>query len=157
VLPFETMSGGPEQEYFADGMVEDIITGRSRSKFVFVVMTEVHDQPVDDRRPALHGGRRAFGLLGIGIEYRPERHRGLRRPGLDGTVDRRRIKAFGRRFDRGDDHGFDRGFAFEMRDGPMQRIDERPVDPRPCALQTDHLFEVADPRHGGVRACAART
>jgi adenylate cyclase len=28
VLPFQNMSGDPEQEYFADGMVEDIITGR---------------------------------------------------------------------------------------------------------------------------------
>jgi TolB-like protein len=37
VLPFESMSGGPEQEYFADGMVEDIITGLSRSKSVFVI------------------------------------------------------------------------------------------------------------------------
>ena len=26
VLPFQNMSGDPEQEYFADGMVEDIIT-----------------------------------------------------------------------------------------------------------------------------------
>ena len=31
------MSGGPEQEYFADGMVEDIITGLSRSKSMFVI------------------------------------------------------------------------------------------------------------------------
>jgi len=31
------MSGSPEQEYFADGMVEDIITGLSRSKSVFVI------------------------------------------------------------------------------------------------------------------------
>src|SRR5215510_6743270 len=30
VLPFTNMSGDPEQEYFADGMVEDIITGLSR-------------------------------------------------------------------------------------------------------------------------------
>ena len=37
VLPFETMSAGPEQEYFADGMVEDIITGLSRSKSLFVI------------------------------------------------------------------------------------------------------------------------
>ena len=37
VLPFENMSGDPEQEYFADGMVEDIITGLSRSKSVFVI------------------------------------------------------------------------------------------------------------------------
>ena len=31
------MSGDPEQEYFADGMVEDIITGLSRIKWLFVV------------------------------------------------------------------------------------------------------------------------
>ena len=31
------MSGDPEQEYFADGMVEDIITGLSRSKSLFVI------------------------------------------------------------------------------------------------------------------------
>src|SRR5262249_36541944 len=30
VLPFTNLSGDPEQEYFADGMVEDIITGLSR-------------------------------------------------------------------------------------------------------------------------------
>jgi DNA-binding winged helix-turn-helix (wHTH) protein len=32
VLPFQNLSDDPEQEYFADGMVEDIITGLSRSK-----------------------------------------------------------------------------------------------------------------------------
>jgi hypothetical protein len=37
VLPFENMSGDPSQEYFADGMVEDIITGLSRSKSLFVI------------------------------------------------------------------------------------------------------------------------
>ncbi len=37
VLPFENMSGDVEQEYFADGMVEDIITGLSRSKSLFVI------------------------------------------------------------------------------------------------------------------------
>jgi adenylate cyclase len=37
VLPFQNMSGDPEQEYFADGMVEDIITGLSRIKWVFVI------------------------------------------------------------------------------------------------------------------------
>jgi adenylate cyclase len=37
VLPFENMSGDPEQEYFADGMVEEIITGLSRSKSLFVI------------------------------------------------------------------------------------------------------------------------
>jgi TolB-like protein len=37
VLPFTNLSSDPEQEYFADGMVEDIITGLSRSKSLFVI------------------------------------------------------------------------------------------------------------------------
>jgi TolB-like protein len=37
VLPFENMSGDPEQEYFADGMVEDIITALSRFTSLFVI------------------------------------------------------------------------------------------------------------------------
>jgi adenylate cyclase len=37
VLPFANMSGDPEQEYFSDGMVEDIITGLSRIKWLFVI------------------------------------------------------------------------------------------------------------------------
>jgi TolB-like protein len=37
VLPFANLSSDPEQEYFADGMVEDIITGLSRSRSLFVI------------------------------------------------------------------------------------------------------------------------
>lgn len=37
VLPFQNMSGDPEQEYFADGMVEDITTALSRFKALFVI------------------------------------------------------------------------------------------------------------------------
>jgi TolB-like protein len=37
VLPFSNLSGDPTQEYFADGMVEDIIAGLSRIKWLFVV------------------------------------------------------------------------------------------------------------------------
>src|SRR5262249_19595034 len=37
VLPFENMSGDPEQEYFADGMVEEIITALSRFRNIFVI------------------------------------------------------------------------------------------------------------------------
>jgi adenylate cyclase len=37
VLPFQNMSGDPEQEYFADGMVEDIITALSRIRWLFVI------------------------------------------------------------------------------------------------------------------------
>jgi TolB-like protein/Tfp pilus assembly protein PilF len=37
VLPFQNMSGDPEQEYFADGVVEDILTALSRKRNLFVV------------------------------------------------------------------------------------------------------------------------
>ncbi len=37
VLPFANMSGDPEQEYFADGMVEEIITALSRMRWLFVI------------------------------------------------------------------------------------------------------------------------
>ena len=37
VLPFTNLSGDPEQDYLADGMVEDIITGLSRIKWLFVI------------------------------------------------------------------------------------------------------------------------
>ena len=37
VLPFQNMSGDPEQEYFADGLVEDIITALSRIRWFFVI------------------------------------------------------------------------------------------------------------------------
>ena len=37
VLPFDNMSGDPEQAYFADGMAEDIITALSRSPWLFII------------------------------------------------------------------------------------------------------------------------
>lgn len=37
VLPFQNMSGDPEREYFADGIVEDIITALSRIRWLFVI------------------------------------------------------------------------------------------------------------------------
>ena len=37
VLPFDNLSGDPEQEYFADGMVEEIITALSRIRWLFVI------------------------------------------------------------------------------------------------------------------------
>src|SRR5215213_1752944 len=37
VLPFQNMSGDPEQEYFADGMTEDILTALSRFQNLFVI------------------------------------------------------------------------------------------------------------------------
>ncbi len=37
VLPFDNLSGDPDQEYFADGIAEDIITGLSRNRGFFVI------------------------------------------------------------------------------------------------------------------------
>ena len=37
VLPFQNMSDDPKQEYFADGMVEDIITALSHMRWLFVI------------------------------------------------------------------------------------------------------------------------
>jgi adenylate cyclase len=37
VLPFTNMSGDPEQEYFSDGIAEDIITALSRNRSLFVI------------------------------------------------------------------------------------------------------------------------
>ena len=37
VLPFEDLSDDPEQQYFSDGITEDIITALSRVKWLFVI------------------------------------------------------------------------------------------------------------------------
>jgi TolB-like protein len=37
VLPFSNLSSDPEQEYFADGMVDDIIAGLARINWLFVI------------------------------------------------------------------------------------------------------------------------
>ena len=37
VLPLTNMSGDPDQDYFADGIAEDVITGLSRIKWLFVI------------------------------------------------------------------------------------------------------------------------
>ena len=37
VLPFDNLSGDPEQEYFADGIAEDVITALSRFRWFFVI------------------------------------------------------------------------------------------------------------------------
>ena len=54
VLPFQNMSGDPEQEYFVDGLVEDIITALSRFKSLFVIARNstftYKGKPVDIRQ-----------------------------------------------------------------------------------------------------------
>ena len=54
VLPFDNLSGDPEQEYFADGMVEEIITALSRIRWLFVIARNssfaYKDQAADVKR-----------------------------------------------------------------------------------------------------------
>jgi TolB-like protein/class 3 adenylate cyclase len=54
VLPFQNMSGDPEQEYFADGMVEEIITALSKMRWFFVIARNssftYKGRPVDVKR-----------------------------------------------------------------------------------------------------------
>ncbi|MGF9758271.1 adenylate/guanylate cyclase domain-containing protein [Microvirga sp. 0TCS3.31] len=56
VLPFTNMSGDPEHDYFADGMTEDIITGLSHLKWLFVIarnsMFSYKSRAVDVRQVA---------------------------------------------------------------------------------------------------------
>ena len=62
VLPFENMSADPEQEYFADGMVEDIIIGLSRIRWLLVIASNssftYKGQAVDLKRIACELGVR---------------------------------------------------------------------------------------------------
>ena len=58
VLPFQNLSGDPEQEYFTDGMVEDIISGLSRIGWLFVIArnssftSRIQSQPASLRKRA---------------------------------------------------------------------------------------------------------
>jgi len=62
VLPFSNMSGEAEQQYFSDGITEDIITELSRSRFLSVVARnssfQFRDKPLDVRRIAGELGAR---------------------------------------------------------------------------------------------------
>ena len=119
VLPFDNMSGEPEQEYFSDGISEDIITDLSKVSALSVVarntaftfkgesvdVKEVAQkarrqprpgrqrpqggQAREDHRPA---DRRRQGRSCLGRPLRPRPHRHLRDPGRDLQSDRRRAQ-----------------------------------------------------------------
>lgn len=62
VLAFENMSGDPEQEYFSDGITEDIITALSRSPWLFIIARNTtftyKGEMVDVKRVAVELGVR---------------------------------------------------------------------------------------------------
>jgi adenylate cyclase len=62
VLPFQNMSGDPEQEYFADGMVEEITTALSRFKWLFVISR-------NSSFTFRQSGRHQRGRAQVGVRY----------------------------------------------------------------------------------------
>ena len=89
MLPFANMSGDPEQEYFSDGITEDIITDLSKVSALSVVARNTaftfKGKAVDVPEVARE----------LGVSSRPGRQRAQgRRPGADHrTADRRRRPA----------------------------------------------------------------
>jgi DNA-binding winged helix-turn-helix (wHTH) protein len=87
VLPFQNLSSDPEQEYFADGVVEDIITALSRFKNLTVVSRNssfvYKGRAVDARVAANELGARYLleGCASLGAQLRQHRLRRLRDPG----------------------------------------------------------------------------
>ena len=108
VLPFQNMSGDPEQEYFADGMVEEIITALSRIRWLFVIARNssftYKGQAVDVKQVGARIGRalraRRLGAQGRqpGAHHRPADRRRDRRASLGRPLRRRarrRLRAAG--------------------------------------------------------------
>ena len=89
VLPFANMSGDPEQEYFADGMVEEIITALSRIRWLFVIArnSSFTYKGQAGRREA---GRRAN--LGVRYVLEGSVRKGGNRVRVTGAVDRRDLR-----------------------------------------------------------------
>jgi TolB-like protein len=61
VLPFTNLSGDPQQDYFADGMVEEIVTGLSRIKWLSVISR--NSTSIYKNKPApIEEAKRKFGV-----------------------------------------------------------------------------------------------
>ena len=104
VLPFQNMSGDPEQEYFVDGMVEDIITALSRFKSLFVIARNSSFTYKGKSRGHPAGWARtrafatylkaAFGRRGTACVSRPAHRRRNGRTSVGRPLRRRRSKTF---------------------------------------------------------------
>jgi pentatricopeptide repeat protein len=109
VLPFQNMSGDPEQEYFVDGMVEEIITALSSIRWLLVMPRRrplrARRLGTQERQPRAHYGAgqlidTATGCSSLGPPVRRVPGRRLRSSG-QGGIQRRRGGAYFlcRRFD----------------------------------------------------------
>ena len=171
VLPFANMSGDPEQEYFADGMVEEIITALSRIRWLFVIARNstftYKGQAVDVKqvgrelgvRYVLEGSVRKAGKrvrITAQLIDADDRHASLGRPlrRLAG----RRVRASGQ--GRGQRRRRHRAGIASRRDAPLRRAaDDRPhrlrsLPARACGLLSDN--ERADFRGSGIARAGDR-
>ena len=73
VLPFENLSGDPEQEYFADGIVEEIITALARIPSFFVIARNssfaYKGRPVDVKQVGRELGVRLARAVALGDDH----------------------------------------------------------------------------------------
>ena len=165
VLPFQNMSGDPEQEYFADGMVEEIITALSRIRWLFVIARNstftYKGQAVDVKqvgrelgvRYVLEGSVRKGGnrvRITAQLIDAADRHASVGRPLR--RLARRRVRASGQgRAQRRRGH---RAGIASGRDAPLRRAaDDRPhrlrsLPARACGLLSNN--ERADFRGSGI-------
>ena len=164
VLPFANMSGDPEQEYFVDGMVEEIITALSRIRWLFVIARNssftYKGQAVDVKqvgrelgvRYVLEGSVRKAGnrvrITGA-ADRRRDRRASVGRPLR--RLARRRVRASGQ--DRDQCRRGDRAGIAGRGDAPLRRAaDARPhrlrsLPARVCGLLPDNE------RSGSSRLC----
>ena len=171
VLPFQNMSGDPEQEYFADGMVEEIITALSRIRWLFVIARNssftYKGQAVDVKQVGRELGRalcaRRLGAQGRqpgahhrAADRRRDRHASLGRPLR--RLARRRLRPSGQgRAQRRRRH---RAGIASRRDAPLGRAaDDRPhrlrsLPARACGLLSGN--ERADFRGSGIARAGDR-
>ena len=137
VLPFANMSGDPEQEYFADGMVDDILMALSRVRWLFVIARQSSFiYKVRVRRRAADRPRARRALRGRG-QRAQVRHPGAHRRPADRHRDRRphlgrplRGRPEGHLRLAGRDHGADRLCRGTERPGRRDQGARVPNPPR---------------------------
>ena len=166
VLPFDNLGGDPEQDYFADGIVEDIITASVAPRWLFVIArnssftykgraVDVRAGRARARRPLRARGQRA-------ARRRPRAHHGAahrrrdRRASLGGALrprSRGRLRAAGRR--RAERGRRDRAAAGARGDRSARGASRpRASTPTTCSLRGAGRAPAMDARGRDARRCA---